>query len=169
MQDEYTAIRVGKRLRSMIEGQGETLASFSRRCGVPYRSIQDYVAGKSRPGFEQLVKFASAGLDIGFILTGTHVPIAREILPDAIKLSDTYSLGIDVVSSHDIDAVMKSINEGIDLRTWIQIWNLADDCVPAAADFGLEHRRRQGAVAFVASGIVVDLVQRLKVLGWLEG
>lgn len=72
MQDEHALSRVGERLRAVIGARGETLKSFSDRSGVPYRSLQEYVAGKNKPGFEQIQKIAAAGIDIGFLLTGIY-------------------------------------------------------------------------------------------------
>ncbi len=70
MQDEYTISRVAERLRGIIQARGESLKSFSDKSGIPYRSLQEYVGGKNKPGFEQLQKMASVGVDVGFLLTG---------------------------------------------------------------------------------------------------
>lgn len=152
-------------MRSSIEGRGLSLASFSRLSGVPYRSVQDYVAGKSRPGFEQLAKFAVAGIDIGFILTGKSTAADFESM-QAISLGEGLSIGRTPYRPADVEAVLDRINNGFSLREWIDIWNIAEDCVPTG--FDIEARRRQAAVAFVASGIALDLIERLKILGWLS-
>ena len=54
----------------MVAARGQSLKRFAENVGIPYRSFQDYVAGKSRPGFEQLEKLSRGGLDIGYLLSG---------------------------------------------------------------------------------------------------
>lgn len=70
MQEKHAGSRVGFRLREMVSGRGQSLKRFSEQVGIPYRSFQDYIAGKSKPGFEQLEKLARAGLDVGYLLSG---------------------------------------------------------------------------------------------------
>lgn len=70
MPDEYAENCASQRLRASIKSKGWTIAQFSRLSGVPYRSLQDYLAGKCNPGFDQLAKFSKAGIDISYILTG---------------------------------------------------------------------------------------------------
>jgi transcriptional regulator with XRE-family HTH domain len=72
MQDEYAIYRVGERMRRLISARGQSMKAFSDQSGIPYRSLQDYVAGKNRPGFEQLQKMAAVGVDVSFLLTGIH-------------------------------------------------------------------------------------------------
>jgi transcriptional regulator with XRE-family HTH domain len=87
MQDEHAISRVGTRLRAMINARGETLKSFSERSHVPYRSLQEYVGGKNKPGFEQLQKIAAAGLDIGFLLTGVYSGKFLKAFAEGVKSS----------------------------------------------------------------------------------
>jgi transcriptional regulator with XRE-family HTH domain len=87
MQDEHTLSRVGSRLRAAISARGETLKSFSDRSGIPYRSLQEYVAGKNKPGFEQLQKIAASGVDVGFLLTGTYSGHFLKVFSEGAKHS----------------------------------------------------------------------------------
>ncbi|WP_156839891.1 helix-turn-helix domain-containing protein [Novosphingobium aquimarinum] len=166
MQEEYTESRAGERLRASIEGRGLSLAAFSRQCGVPYRSLQDYVSGKSRPGFEQLMKFSNAGLDVDFILTGKTKDGVIVSLPESISLGDGLSFGRRPYKETELTDFRQKISQGIQLRDWIDIWNFAEDYVPANLE--IEDRRRQAAIALVATSVSVDLVQRLRQLGWLS-
>lgn len=50
---------VHSRLRAEITKTGLTLKAFAVVCGVPYRTLQDYVAGKRYPGGENLAKIAT--------------------------------------------------------------------------------------------------------------
>lgn len=72
MQDEYTQSSVGERIRRVIAARGQSLKAFSDQSGIPYRSLQDYVAGKNRPGFDQLQRMAVTGVDISYLLTGEY-------------------------------------------------------------------------------------------------
>jgi len=87
MQEEYTVSRVGDRLRSVVKARGQTLKGFASLVDIPYRSFQDYVAGKSKPGFEQLQKIARSGVDIGFVLTGTETRNYLSDIRAQIKMS----------------------------------------------------------------------------------
>ncbi|MFZ4605226.1 MAG: helix-turn-helix domain-containing protein [Caulobacter sp.] len=87
MQDEHALSRVGLRLRAAINARGETLRSFSDRSGIPYRSLQEYVAGKNKPGFEQLQKIATSGVDVGFLLTGTYSGQFLKVFSEGAKHS----------------------------------------------------------------------------------
>lgn len=77
----------GARLRLSIQTRGCSLAAFSRMAAVPYRSLQDYVADKCMPGFDQLAKFAVCGLDINYILTGAATDLENNSLPLGYSVS----------------------------------------------------------------------------------
>ena len=167
MQDEYTENRAGDRLRASIDGRGWSLADFSRRCGVPYRSIQDYVAGKSKPGFEQLTKFALSGIDVSYVLTGRSFDQENNPLPNFIDIGDI-GVGKSAYSPSQIEPILARVAEGFELRDWINIWTFADDWVPPASHFDAEEKRRQAAVTFIAAGVVLGLIERTRALGWLS-
>lgn len=166
MQDEYTENRAGERLRASIEGRGWTLAAFSRASGVPYRSIQDYVSGKSKPGFDQLAKFAERGLDLAYILTGKSINNEESPLPDSMSYGD-FSFGRRPYRDSDQEEIMKKVEDGFSLRDWISIWSLSEDSILPAASIDMDEKRRQGVVVFVACGIAIELVERMRALGWL--
>lgn len=63
------------RLRTAIERSGRTLREFSAQSGVPYRTLQNYLAGDRKPGAEALEQFCDAGLDINWLLTGRPLHI----------------------------------------------------------------------------------------------
>lgn len=167
MQDEYVENRAGQRLRASIEGRGWSLMDFSRRSGVPYRSLQDYVSGKSKPGFDQLTKFADVGLDVAFVLTGQSPDHDKNALPDMMNLGGDHSVGRRAYKDKEVEAILSKVSTAFALRDWIDIWTLADDSVPPAKEFGFEENLRQGAVAFVASGVALGLIERMRALGWL--
>lgn len=166
MQEEYTELRAGDRLRASIEGRGWTLAVFSRLSGVPYRSIQDYVADKSKPGFDQLAKFADKGLDVQYILTGKSADSEVNSLPFSFK-TDDIELGRHPFRPVEVNKIIDRISDNFTLRDWISIWDLADDGVPPSEEFKLDRQKRQGAVVLAATTIVLGLIERMKALGWI--
>lgn len=169
MQDEYTLSRAGERLRSSIEGRGETLAAFSRRCGVPYRSVQDYVGGKSRPGFEQLAKFAEAGLDVTYILTGSPTGELDCRTANNVELAEGVAFNISSYRQVEIASLLDAIDRGFELRDWIAVWDFADGYVPGVKEFPTDPKVRQGAVLAVAQDICAQLGSKMKALGWIKG
>lgn len=66
---EKTAF-VGQRLRLFIRAQGMSFREFERASGVPYKTLQQYLAGRRYPGGEHLARMAEVGLDINWLLTG---------------------------------------------------------------------------------------------------
>ena len=62
---------VSERLRSAIRDSGFNLKEFAAKSGVPYRTLQDYVAGARDPGAENLSKMAThLRVSMDWILTG---------------------------------------------------------------------------------------------------
>lgn len=169
MQDEYTGSSAGERLRASIEGRGKSLAAFARHSNIPYRSLQDYVAGKSKPGFEQLAKLAHQGLDVGYILTGHPTAETDELLPAMARLSDFALVGSHPYRRDETLGIADRVDRGVELRDWIDIWNMADAEVRPVDEGDLAKKRRQAAVALIACGIAIQVVERFKSLGWLSG
>lgn len=166
MQEEYTELRAGGRLRASIEGRGWTLAVFSRISGIPYRSIQDYVADKSKPGFDQLAKFADKGLDVQYILTGKSADSEDNSLPFSFKIDDI-EIGRHPFRPVEVNKIIDKVPDKFSLREWISIWDLADDSIPPSEEFKLDPEKRQGAVILAATTVVLGLIERMKTLGWI--
>ena len=62
---------IADRLRVALARLGMTMAELSKKSGMPYRSIQNYLSGKQNPGAEALIKIKEAlGVNIDWILTG---------------------------------------------------------------------------------------------------
>ena len=62
---------VGRRLREVIQSKGMSLTDFSKRSGIQYRTLQDYVADKILPGSESLVKVhEELRVSLNWLLTG---------------------------------------------------------------------------------------------------
>lgn len=61
---------MGRRLRLFIEGRGQTIRDFERESGVPYKTLQQYLAGRRYPGGDHLAKMAEIGVDLNWLLTG---------------------------------------------------------------------------------------------------
>lgn len=61
---------LASRLKRYLTFSGKTLRDFEKETGIPYRSLQSYVSGKSKPGADQLVLMVAAGIDVNWLLTG---------------------------------------------------------------------------------------------------
>lgn len=62
---------VFERLKIIIDNSGLNIKDFAKKCDIPYRTMQDYLAGKSMPGGDNLQKittFSRASID--WLLTG---------------------------------------------------------------------------------------------------
>lgn len=68
--EDTPELSIGKRLRGQIDGLWDSLKSFSDETGIPYRSVQDWLADKMIPGGKQLAVMAREGIDIAWVLTG---------------------------------------------------------------------------------------------------
>ena len=65
---------VSSRIKTCIDGAGQSLKGAAEACGIPYRTMQDYASGKAEPSARNLAKIA-AGLraDPGWLLTGRTI------------------------------------------------------------------------------------------------
>lgn len=81
MEGQNEGLDIGGRLRTLLELRGESLTRFAERSGVPYRTLQNHVAGKIKPSAEQLARFADAGIDLNFLLTGKRFRF-KSAIPD---------------------------------------------------------------------------------------
>jgi transcriptional regulator with XRE-family HTH domain len=77
MQAQSADNIIGGRLRRLLRMRGQSIREFSEIAGIPYRTLQDYLAGKAKPGAEQLARVAAAGLDVNFLLTGKTLKSAE--------------------------------------------------------------------------------------------
>lgn len=166
MQEECAENRAGERLRASIEGRDWTLAEFSRICGVPYRSLQDYVSGKSKPGFDQLSKFAHNGLDVHYILTGKSESNTDNSYPMFMQFG-----GVEInkyaFKPGEVEPIIERIDSGFSLRDWISIWDKAESGVPPHEMFDVKPNVRQGAVVYHAAVIALGLIERMRAIGWI--
>lgn len=83
-QEKHVENGVSDRLRLFIELRGQSIREFADETGVPYRTLQDYVAGKRRPGADHLIRMASVGIDINWLLTGDVRHAFEALFPDDI-------------------------------------------------------------------------------------
>lgn len=62
---------VQARLKLLISELGFNIKDFAGRCAIPYHTVQDYLAGKSMPGGENLQKIATEfRVSVDWLLTG---------------------------------------------------------------------------------------------------
>lgn len=121
MEEKSEKLGIGPRLRKLLLHRGETLKAFAERSGIPYRTLQNHVAGTIKPNAEQLTKFAEAGIDVNFLLTGTPVlmlPFSQPVVLLDEKTYFTYS-DKDIISYvHGLTekvvnlAIKKNIEDG---------------------------------------------------------
>ena len=77
------------RLRASIERSGLSIREFSGLAGLPYRTLQNYLAGDRLPGAEALAQIAGAGVDLNWLVTGQAVqpPEYTSEAPDHLFVS----------------------------------------------------------------------------------
>ena len=67
------------RLRQFIVENSRNLRQFSTKCDIPYRTLQDYLAGNIVPGGENLIKMSTVfRMSINWLLTGEgqmYIPV----------------------------------------------------------------------------------------------
>ncbi|MDG6235424.1 helix-turn-helix domain-containing protein [Glaesserella parasuis] len=61
---------VNERVCLIVEHFGGSIAKFSERSGINYRSVQNYMRGEREPNSEAYLKFAQLGININWLLTG---------------------------------------------------------------------------------------------------
>ncbi|OIR16788.1 helix-turn-helix protein [mine drainage metagenome] len=64
---------VGGRIKSERERLGLTQAEFGQHAGITRLTQSKYESGASSPDINYLTKIESAGVDIGYIIDGTHL------------------------------------------------------------------------------------------------
>ncbi|MFO1153578.1 MAG: helix-turn-helix transcriptional regulator [Rhodospirillales bacterium] len=69
-QENLRRSDMADRLRRVIELSGGSIRDFAEAIGVPYRTVQEYIAGRRKPSADQLVRMADGGVDIYWLLTG---------------------------------------------------------------------------------------------------
>lgn len=72
---QNTRSGVAERLKHAIAVYDLPLTAVARQFGIPYRTLQDYIAGKRAPGAEALTAFARAGIDTNWLLLGEDAPV----------------------------------------------------------------------------------------------
>ncbi len=107
MQAESAENTIGTRLRRLLRLRGQSIREFSEATGVPYRTLQDYLGGKAKPGAEQLGRIALAGLDVNFLLTGKALRGGFRIKDTAPADDETYYLLADAEVVEAIDRKAK--------------------------------------------------------------
>jgi transcriptional regulator with XRE-family HTH domain len=98
---------VHKRLKQLIERLGLNIKEFSTKSEIPYRTMQDYLAGKIIPGGENLQRMSTVfRVSIDWILTGEGdmiLPVAGET-PGQYGLDDVTSKILQMLNDMDPDA-----------------------------------------------------------------
>jgi transcriptional regulator with XRE-family HTH domain len=180
MQEEHTELRANDRLKVAIKARGQSLRGYADTVGIPYRSMQDYVGGKSKPGLDQLEKIAKSGIDIGYILTGrstTNYPsspsdgvVASALLgaDDEIKelLLHYLERAVDVAISH----VRPHTFATFPTASVIEIWSAGLAFIPEVAaelDSSLIDLRSKGVPAISAAEIIAHAVSR-RLVDWVR-
>ncbi len=61
----------------MAAARAASLKAFAEATGIPYRTLQDYVADKRVPSADQLVLLSAQNIDLNWLLTGRlAIPLA---------------------------------------------------------------------------------------------
>lgn len=79
---------INERLKYLIESLKISYKDFSQKAGIPYRTIQDYLAGKRMPGGENLQKIATQfNVNINWLLTGEGEMFQSAPVAEAFKMA----------------------------------------------------------------------------------
>lgn len=63
---------MNERLRAAIDASGMKVSEFAETTGIPYRTLQQYLAGDRQPGADGLAKIcAHSSVDVNWLLTGS--------------------------------------------------------------------------------------------------
>jgi len=76
---------ISKRLKILIDLLGLSLKDFSRKTGIPYPTLLDYLADKRTPGGDNLQKIAmQLHVNLNWLLTGEGEPFikSKPVLPE---------------------------------------------------------------------------------------
>jgi hypothetical protein len=71
---ESPASTIGDRLRALLTDRHGAIREFSDATGIPYRTVQEYLASNNKPGADHLARMALAGADVHYLLTGRTPP-----------------------------------------------------------------------------------------------
>lgn len=72
MRDESIRREIGERLKRARRTRRQSQQDFAGGIGMPLPSYRDYEGGKRVPGGEALRRFARAGIDTHWLLTGEY-------------------------------------------------------------------------------------------------
>jgi len=107
MQAESTEYTIGGRLRRLLRLRNQSIRDFSEATGIPYRTLQDYLAGKAKPGADQLGRIAAAGVDVNLLLTGKTRRTGYTVRTDAPADDEVYYILADIEILEAIDRKAK--------------------------------------------------------------
>ncbi|EBB2613059.1 helix-turn-helix domain-containing protein, partial [Salmonella enterica] len=81
-------MNISERLKRVLEAQNLTITDAAIKCGIPYRSLQNYLRGEREPKAEALVVIGTQlGISLDWLLTGRGVMHTSPNLPDNIESS----------------------------------------------------------------------------------
>ncbi|EMA5902718.1 helix-turn-helix domain-containing protein [Salmonella enterica] len=82
-------MNISERLKRVLEAQNLTITDAAIKCGIPYRSLQNYLRGEREPKAEALVVIGTQlGISLDWLLTGRGVMMhTSPNLPDNIESS----------------------------------------------------------------------------------
>ncbi|EAP9733835.1 helix-turn-helix domain-containing protein [Salmonella enterica] len=82
-------MNISERLKRVLEAQNLTITDAAIKCGIPYRSLQNYLRGEREPKAEALIVIGTQlGISLDWLLTGRGVMMhTSPNLPDNIESS----------------------------------------------------------------------------------
>lgn len=158
------------RLRRYIAFNGMTIREFEKTSGIPYRTLQDYLSDKRKPGADHLTRLAEIGVDVNWLLTGKlRDTILRGTVNNSLGEEDTNIVGADtelllgiIDKAHELTERFKKVysdktEKELDVRTILGIlaeYTRAMLTTAAAMAKNLEELREKG----VSRDIVIDIL-----------
>jgi len=78
--------RISDRLKRVIKELDMTYKEFAEKCGIPYRTLQNYLLGKREPNASNLEKICiRMGINVNWLLTGEGEMFLKEEEPMIIS------------------------------------------------------------------------------------
>jgi hypothetical protein len=165
------ASSIGARLRQFLMWHNLSIRAFSDRSGVPYRTLQDYLTNKRKPGAEHLASMGRGGVDLNWLLVDEdayedHFSSARRMLgfrTDVLKSNQALCRAMVAKCDmfvDDANADFAALHGRPMTRLHINhLWNLTFKHVVAAAD-AMEHIVNDLIARGVPNETIADIVFR---------
>lgn len=164
---------VGQRLRWLLDLEGRSIKDLSKASSIPYRTIQQYLADKRKPGTDHLIKLAESGIDLHWLLLGQEEAALKLLFPGFEPLDGPLAADSELAAvflQEALDAVDEfhrdCVNEEgkpLELRSSLAavwyVFSFYDRMLKQIADVIIEKRKEGWSCEDLAKFILTDPVR----------